>query len=220
MSQTQPDKANQAPHYDSTGALITPLGEAPATVKSSHETETAPEQKPIKTGIALTAVFIFLVVLVVLVVAGILPRQHSITVLAGRTNELAAPSVIATPPKAGDPIQELVLPGNVTAYTDAPVYARTSGYLTKWYYDIGAKVRKGAILAEIASPEIDQQLAQGQADLATAQATANNARTQADRYKGLVATERRLSAGHRHLRQSGRLDRRPGQIRRRPTSTA
>ena len=189
MSQTQPDKANPAAHYDSRGALITPLGEAPATVKSSHETETAPEQKPIKTGIALTAVFIFLVVLVALVVAGILPRQHAITVLAGRTNDLAAPSVIATPPKAGDPIQELVLPGNVTAYTDAPVYARTSGYLTKWYYDIGAKVRKGALLAEIASPEIDQQLAQGQADLATAQATANNARTQADRYKGLVASE-------------------------------
>ena len=60
-----------------------------------------------------------------------------------------------------------MLPGNVSAYTDAPIYARTSGYLTKWYYDIGARVKKGALLAEISTPELDQQLAQAQADLAT-----------------------------------------------------
>jgi RND family efflux transporter MFP subunit len=89
-------------------------------------------------------------------------------------------------PKLGQPVQELVLPGNVTSYMDAPVYARTSGYLTKWYYDIGSTVKQGALLAEIASPEIDQQLAQGEADLNTAKANANNAHIQADRYKGLV----------------------------------
>ena len=91
-------------------------------------------------------------------------------------------------PKPGDPIQELILPGNVTSYTDAPIYARTSGYLTHWYFDIGAKVKQGALLAEIASPEVDQQLAQAQADLNTAQANANNAQIQADRYKGLVTS--------------------------------
>ena len=176
--------SNLAPQYDATGALVTPV-----VVKTSHETETAPDQKPIKTGIALTAVVIFLIVLVILVVAGILPRQHALAALDKRTTELAAPSVIAASPKMGDPIQELVLPGNVTSYTDAPVYARTSGYLTKWYYDIGAKVKKGALLATIASPEIDQQLAQAEADLNTAKATANNARIQADRYKSLVASE-------------------------------
>ena len=57
------------------------------------------------------------------------------------------------------------LPGNVTAYTDSPIYARTSGYLTKWYYDIGSHVKKGALLAEIATPELDQQLTQAEADL-------------------------------------------------------
>ena len=81
-----------------------------------------------------------------------------------------------------------MLPGNVTAYTDSPIYARTAGYLTRWYFDIGARVKKGALLAEIAAPELDQQLAQAQADLVTAQANANNARLQAERYTGLVAS--------------------------------
>ncbi len=76
----------------------------------------------------------------------------------------------------------------MTAYTDAPIYARTSGYLTKWYYDIGSRVKKGALLAEISTPELDQQLAQAQADLGTAQANAKNAKAQAQRYQGLVPT--------------------------------
>jgi RND family efflux transporter MFP subunit len=79
-----------------------------------------------------------------------------------------------------------VLPGNVSAWTDSPIYARTSGYLTHWHFDIGARVKKGALLAEISTPEIDQQLNQAEADLNTAKATANNARIQADRYTELV----------------------------------
>jgi len=176
--------------HDPRSQWTTRLGEpnaAPAH-SSSHDTEHAPEQKPIKPRHALLAVGVLLLVLVVLAVLGILPRWRSADALAKSTDELAAPSVVVNAPKPGQPIQELVLPGNVTSYTDAPIYARTSGYLTKWYYDIGAKVKKGALLAEIASPEIDQQLAQGEADLNTAQATANNARIQADRYKGLVAS--------------------------------
>jgi RND family efflux transporter MFP subunit len=83
-------------------------------------------------------------------------------------------------------VDTFVLPGNVTAYTDAPIYARTDGYLVRWYYDIGSKVQKGALLATIDTPELDKQVAQAESDLATAQATANNARIQADRYTGLV----------------------------------
>jgi len=158
----------------------------PSGAVTSHDTETAPEQKPIKAGHGLTAVLVLVVVLIVLGVLGILPRRHAQEVLAQRTNELAAPSVITLSPKPGNPIQELVLPGNVTSYTDAPIYARTSGYLTHWYFDIGAKVKQGALLAEISSPEVDQQLSQAQADLNTAEANANNARIQADRYKDLV----------------------------------
>jgi RND family efflux transporter MFP subunit len=152
----------------------------------ANEYESAPEQAPISTSHALVGVGVVLVAAVVLAGFGILHRSTANTVLAEHTRELAAPTVIAEAPQPGAPSDSFVLPGNVSAYTDSPIYARTSGYLTRWYFDIGAKVRKGALLAEIATPEVDQQLAQAQADLATAQANANNARIQADRYSGLV----------------------------------
>ena len=148
--------------------------------------ETAPEQKPISPRKALVGVAIVLIVAAVLAGYGILRRHQADNVLATTTTELAAPTVIVATPKAGAPADSLVLPGNVTSYTDAPIYARTAGYLTRWYFDIGARVKKGALLAVIATPEVDQQLAQAEADLNTAQANANNARIQADRYTGLV----------------------------------
>jgi RND family efflux transporter MFP subunit len=151
---------------------------------NSHET--APEQKPISPRLALVGVAVVVIVTVALAVFGVLSRRSAATVLAERTQELAAPTVIAAPPTLGAPVDSFVLPGNVTALTDSPIYARTSGYLTRWYYDIGSRVKKGALLAEIATPEVDQQLAQAEADLNTSQANANNARIQADRYTGLV----------------------------------
>jgi RND family efflux transporter MFP subunit len=168
----------------------TPNSEHQQTAPAVHgdHTETAPDQKPIKVSHGITVAVLIVAVMVVLGVVGILPREHAAATLADRTNELAAPSVIALAPKPGNPVEEVVLPGNVTSYSDSPIYARTSGYLTHWYYDIGAKVKKGALLADIASPEVDQQLAQADADLNTALANANNARIQADRYKGLVAS--------------------------------
>ena len=151
-----------------------------------HDHESAPEHAQISPRKGLIAGVVLLAVAVVLAVAGIVPRIHARAALEEHTNALAAPTVIALEPKPGLPIDTLVLPGNVSAYTDAPIYARTSGYLTHWYYDIGAHVKKGALLAEIATPELDQQVAQAQADLATAQANATNAKLQADRYSGLV----------------------------------
>jgi len=152
----------------------------------AHSHETAPEQKPISPRLALAGVAVVVLVTVLLAVLGALSRRSAAAVLAERTQELAAPAVIAAPPTPGAPVDSFVLPGNVTAWTDSPIYARTSGYLTRWYFDIGARVKKGALLAEIATPEVDQQLAQAEADLNTAQANANNARIQADRYTGLV----------------------------------
>ena len=157
--------------------------------QGGHGDEAAPEQKPISGGKALVGVAIVLIVAAVLAGYGILSRRSANTVLAERTTELAAPSVIVMTPKQGGTADTFVLPGNVTAFTDSPIYARTSGYLTKWYFDIGARVKQGALLAEIATPEVDQQLAQTEADLNTAEATANNARIQADRYSGLVKTD-------------------------------
>jgi RND family efflux transporter MFP subunit len=153
---------------------------------AANEHETAPEQKPLSPRKALVGVALILIVLACLAGFGILHRISADKVLADTTRELAAPTVIVAAPKPGAPVDNFVLPGNVTAWTDSPIYARTSGYLTKWYFDIGARVKKGALLAEIATPEVDQQLAQAEADVNTAQANANNARIQADRYTGLV----------------------------------
>jgi RND family efflux transporter MFP subunit len=154
-----------------------------------HHHESAPEQAAISPHKALVGIAVFVVIAAVLAGYGILRRIHSDHALVERTNSLAAPTVIVAAPKAGAPVDSFVLPGNVTSYTDSPIYARTSGYLTKWFFDIGAKVKKGALLAEIATPEVDQQLAQSEADLNTAQANANNARIQAERYTGLVQSD-------------------------------
>ena len=152
----------------------------------AHGHETAPPQTPISPRLALVVVILLLIVALVFAGIGMLRRTHADNVLADRTTELAPPTVTIAVPKAGAPVDTFVLPGNVTAFTDSPIYARTNGYLTRWYYDIGAKVKKGALLAEISTPELDQQLSQAKADLATAQANANNARIQAERYSGLV----------------------------------
>jgi RND family efflux transporter MFP subunit len=156
---------------------------------SAHDLSSAPEQKPIAPGRALIGVILVLVVAILLGVYGVLSRRSAETVLAKDTQELAPPAVIVATPKAGAPVDSFLLPGNVTAYTDAPIYARTSGYLTHWYFDIGAKVKRGALLADIATPELDQQLAQAEADLTTAQASAGNAKVQADRYTDLVKSD-------------------------------
>src|ERR1700722_15314306 len=154
-----------------------------------HDHEAAPEQKPISGSKAVVCIVIVLVVALVLAGLGLANRKSANTVLAQRTTELAAPSVIALVPKQGAPVDSFVLPGNVTAYTDSPIFARTSGYLTKWYFDIGARVSKGALLADIATPELDQQLSQAESDLVTSEANANNARIQAARYTDLVKTD-------------------------------
>src|ERR1700677_63603 len=161
----------------------------PTGPEGGHDHEFAPEQKAIAGGTAITGLVVLLVAAVLLVGWGILSRRNANTVLAEHTNDLAAPSVIALTAQQGAPIDSFLLPGNVTAYTDSPIFARTSGYLTKWYFDIGARVTQGALLAEIATPELDQQLAQAQADLVTAQSSAGNAKVQAERYSGLVTSD-------------------------------
>lgn len=154
-----------------------------------YEVESAPREAAVSPSKALVGVAVVVIVACVLAGYGIWSRISAYKKLVDTTNQLAAPTVLVAAPKAGAPVDSFVLPGNVTSFTDSPIYARTSGYLTKWYFDIGARVKKGALLAEIATPEVDQQLAQAEADLNTAQANANNARIQADRYTGLVASD-------------------------------
>jgi RND family efflux transporter MFP subunit len=144
------------------------------------------ENNPISGRKALVFTAAVVVVAAAIAVAGILPRVHAQKKLRQHTDELALVNVVVKKPLLGQPSEELVLPGNMFAYVDSPIYARTDGYLEKWYFDIGAHVRKGQLLAVIASPEVDQQLAQAKADLATAQANASYAGIQAKRYQNLL----------------------------------
>jgi RND family efflux transporter MFP subunit len=160
--------------------------ESNPNAQSAQHHETAPEQESISPRKALLGVILVVGLAAALAAFGILHRAHADRVLANTTRELAAPTVTVAAPRAGSPATSLTLPGNVTAWTDSPIYARTSGYLARWYFDIGSKVKKGALLAVISAPEVDQQLVQAKAELNTAQANANNARIQAERYSGLV----------------------------------
>jgi RND family efflux transporter MFP subunit len=159
------------------------------TPQPAHGQQSAPEHAAISSRTALVGVTIVLSAAILLAGLGILHRNSANKVLAETTNELAPPTVLVAQPKQGSPVASFVLPGNVTAYTDSPIYAQTSGYLTRWYFDIGARVKKGALLAQIATPAVDQQLAQAEADLNTAQSNASNAHVQADRYTGLVKSD-------------------------------
>jgi RND family efflux transporter MFP subunit len=105
------------------------------------------------------------------------------------TDAQAIPSVEVISPRSDGDAQHLTLPGNVQAYIDAPIYARVSGYLKHWDVDIGARVKAGQVLAEIETPEIDEQLQQAQADLRTAEAKAKLAKVSAKRWQNLLASE-------------------------------
>jgi RND family efflux transporter MFP subunit len=138
---------------------------------------------------AVVFLLVLLLIAVVIVVAGIVPRVRARTTLKNDTDSIAAPDVVVEKPERGVPDQEIIVPGNMYAYTDSPIYARTSGYLNKWYFDIGTHVRKGALLATISSPEVDQQLLQARADLATAQANSGYAQSNAKRYQDLLQAD-------------------------------
>ena len=136
------------------------------------------------TSILIAAAF---AALPLLIYSGIHSRAAAESRLTKRTEEAAIPTVAVVFPQEGAPSQEIVLPGNTQAFSDAPIYARTSGYLNRWYFDIGAHVQRGQLLAEIETPEVDQQLQQAQADLDTAQANLNIAKITATRWQDLVS---------------------------------
>ncbi|HYL01821.1 MAG TPA: efflux RND transporter periplasmic adaptor subunit [Steroidobacteraceae bacterium] len=134
-------------------------------------------------------VLILAVLAVVLAVWGILSRLSARNALERAAAEAAVLNVVTVTPSRGPAADALVLPGTVQAYFEAPIYARTNGYLRVWYTDIGTSVRKGQLLAEIDTPEVDQQLHQAEADLATAQANYELARTTNERWQGLLTTQ-------------------------------
>ena len=133
-------------------------------------------------GLALVAVFggIF--------AYGVLDRLRTSATLKKETAQLAIDTVLVTKPRRSSPTQEIVLPANVQPYITSPIFSRTNGYLKAWYFDIGARVKKGQLLAVIETPEVDQQLQQSRSNLATAQANLKLAEITMNRYKELLKT--------------------------------
>jgi membrane fusion protein, multidrug efflux system len=124
-----------------------------------------------------------------LLVVGIVPRLHASTALTQQVDAQRELTVEAVTPTRAPASQELLLPGSVTPYADASIYARTSGYIQHWYADIGAKVKAGQTLADIETPELDAQLKQARADEATAKANYAFANSTAQRWQTMLKTQ-------------------------------
>ncbi|MFZ0961878.1 MAG: efflux RND transporter periplasmic adaptor subunit [Terriglobia bacterium] len=150
-----------------------------------------PGQRPPSEGAGkvIWGLAVLVIIAAAVVYRGVTTRVRAAADVKADTNELAVPSVSLAAPKRGAPQQEIVLPGNIQAFIDAPIYARTNGYLKTWYVDIGGRVKSGQLLAEIDTPELDQQLQQARADMATAKANYDLAQITAARYEGLLKTD-------------------------------
>jgi RND family efflux transporter MFP subunit len=158
--------------------------------ESKSSSTRADDPKPSRTGPIIFIVLLVIAALLgVVIYRGIAERRHATAALVQQTNEDAVPTVVVTYPKADAPAEEIVLPGNTQAFTDTPIYARTNGYLKRWYFDIGARVKAGQLLAEIETPEVDQQLDQARADLATAEANLALAKSTAERWQFLLKSD-------------------------------
>jgi RND family efflux transporter MFP subunit len=155
---------------------------------SEQITEPRPPRAPQRGRLwtALLAVFVFAMTLGFFLLSGIRSRLEAQTSLKEATQKSAVLTVRVVYPKKQSPVQEITLPGNVQAYTETPIYARTNGYLKKWYFDLGAHVKERDLLAKIETPEIDQQLQQARDELRVAEASMKLAKSTAERWRGLL----------------------------------
>jgi RND family efflux transporter MFP subunit len=158
-----------------------PSGEHPPMPKNT------PEEPRLSRGSWIGMVVVAAIIAAV-VIFGIMARHGSEHTLEKETAAAAIPSVNVIYPSPSSLSSEIALPGSTQAFIDAPIYSRTSGYLKDWYFDIGAHVRKGQLMAVIETPEVDQQLQVAQADLKSAQANLDLANTTSTRYQNLLKT--------------------------------
>ena len=154
--------------------------------RESHGKVEIESQRKLGRGFILAGI-LTLVALAILIAIGILSRVHAEATLATTSQQDAVLTVAVTTPVRGAAAQEITLPANTQAFIDTPIYARTSGYLRKWYADIGTHVHTGELLAVIETPELDQQVKQAQSDLATAQSNEQIAQITAQRWTKLLA---------------------------------
>jgi RND family efflux transporter MFP subunit len=146
-----------------------------------------PKKPGLSKGIWMLLGIVALIVLLV-IVSGILARSKSEHTLEKETAVAAIPSVNVIYPATSTLSSEIALPGSTQAFTDTPIYSRTSGYLKNWYFDIGTHVRKGQLMAQIETPEVDQQLQVAQADLKSTEANLDLANVTSNRYQNLLKT--------------------------------
>lgn len=147
------------------------------------------DEAPKKKSRLFLFLILFVIVLVVIGALTLLQRRSQYKALANETEKLAVPTVAVIHPTIEPSQEDLVLPSTLQAYVESPIYARTTGYLKKWYHDIGTRVRQGELLADIDAPEVDQQLSQARADLGTSQANENLSRITARRFEELIKTD-------------------------------
>jgi RND family efflux transporter MFP subunit len=156
-------------------------------VVPAHENHVAPTPVEGGPGSGRTIGILFAIALLAAIFYGLHARSSHEKELTQSTDEAAVPTVNVIHPREGSAAQELVLPGNVQAFTETPIYSRTNGYLKKWYFDIGSYVHKGQLLAEIETPEVDQQLQQSEAELERIQANMELAGVTSNRWQSLLA---------------------------------
>jgi RND family efflux transporter MFP subunit len=160
----------------------------PSEVSQTEMERTVPVASKPSSPWLLVGLTAIVLVLGVVIYSGIHERAHAESTLGVTTERAAIPTVNVVEPSSGAVSQEIVLPGNTQAFNDTPIYARTNGYLKRWYVDIGAHVKQGELLAEIETPEVDQQLEQARADLKNAQANEQLAQITAARWQNLLKT--------------------------------
>jgi RND family efflux transporter MFP subunit len=160
-------------------------------LETTQETEISEGTNSPRPGRLRSALVVLAAALLVggVVFRGLRTRAKAEQTVRAETDQLAVPSVAITHPKPESGSQEIVLPANIQAFTNAPIYAQVTGYLKKWNVDIGARVKKGQLLAVIDAPEVDQQLQQARGNLATAEANLRVSEITAKRYSGLLKSD-------------------------------
>lgn len=165
----------------------TQMSSPAATAAASPQEERAETRRGLSGRMWLLLAIIAIVLLVV-IFFGIASRSAHESHLEHRTREASVLSVAVTHPVPSRLSPDIALPGNTQAFVDTPIYARTSGYLKRWFFDIGARVKRGQLMAIIETPELDEQLQVSQATLKSAQANLDLANTTAARYQNLLKT--------------------------------
>ncbi|WP_118181856.1 efflux RND transporter periplasmic adaptor subunit [Paraburkholderia phosphatilytica] len=161
-------------------------GKRPASADPEHAPNGGNAQPPVRKRRSRWPLVVALIVVLLLAAQGIWSRHSAHAALEREADHASALSVAVVKPQKSTAALDLVLPGNVQAFLDTPIYARTNGYLKKWYADIGAHVKSGQLLAEIDTPEVDDQLRAARADLANAEANYALAKSTADRWTTML----------------------------------